>query len=130
MPIIIDRTEVRLDIHIYPIIDFNLLLGFPLEELLGTPQGSLYENLSETASATSCLKNFLAKPHFEQNPLEMVMRVSPFISSEPALFEGAEPSTPKEDDSKDFCEDERPSPPSIKFEPLLAGPTSAFHEDS
>jgi hypothetical protein len=31
MPIIMDRTEVSLDIHIYPIIDFDLLLGYPLE---------------------------------------------------------------------------------------------------
>jgi hypothetical protein len=82
VPIIIDKTEVRLDVHIYPIIDFNLLLGFPLEELLGTSQGSLDEKLRKTASATFCLKNPLAKP--QQYLLEMVIHISPIISSEPA----------------------------------------------
>jgi hypothetical protein len=47
LPIIIDKTKVGLDIHIYPIIDFDLLLGFPLEELLDTSQGILDEKLRE-----------------------------------------------------------------------------------
>jgi hypothetical protein len=72
----------------------------------------------------------MVKPHPKQNLLEMVMRVSPFTSSKPALFEGSEPSAPKEDDSEDLSESERPSSPSIEFEPLSSGPTSAFHEDS
>jgi hypothetical protein len=31
---------------------------------------------------------------------------------------------------EDLSEDERPSSPSIGFEPLSTGPTSTFHEDS
>jgi hypothetical protein len=46
----------------------------------------------------------MAKPH--QNALETAMRVSPFISAKPTLFEGSEPSAPKEDDSEDLSENE------------------------
>jgi hypothetical protein len=41
VPIIIDEIEVCLDFHIYDIMDFDLLLGFPLEELLDKSQVSL-----------------------------------------------------------------------------------------
>jgi hypothetical protein len=53
VPIIIDKIEVRLDIHIYPIINFDLLLGHQLEEHFGTSQRSIDEKLRETASATT-----------------------------------------------------------------------------
>jgi hypothetical protein len=39
------------------------------------------------------------KPFPKQNPLEEMMQVSPFISSEPILFEVVESATPKEHDS-------------------------------
>ena len=35
VPTIIDKIEVRLDFHVYDIIDFDLLLGFPLEKTFG-----------------------------------------------------------------------------------------------
>jgi hypothetical protein len=73
------------------------------------------------------MKNPLVKP--QQNPFETVMHISPFISSEPTLFEGVEPSTPKEDDSEVLCEDEQPSSPSIELKPLSIVLASAFHED-
>jgi hypothetical protein len=60
----------------------------------------------------------MAKPHPKQNLLETVMHLSPFTSSELALFEGVEASTPKEDDSEGFYENERPSSPLMEFEPL------------
>jgi hypothetical protein len=31
MPLIIDKIEVNLDFHIFDILDFDLLLGSPLE---------------------------------------------------------------------------------------------------
>ncbi|RLN24465.1 hypothetical protein C2845_PM07G10630 [Panicum miliaceum] len=54
----IDKIEVNLDFHIFDILDLDLLLGYPLEKLLDTPQGSLDEKLREsvstiTASSTS-----------------------------------------------------------------------------
>jgi hypothetical protein len=34
MPLTIDRIEVNLDFHIFDILNFDLLLGSPLEKLL------------------------------------------------------------------------------------------------
>ena len=63
--------------------------------------------------------------HFpEQNPLEEMMHGSPFMSSEPVLYEFTKSATSKEYDSEDtlhFCEDEQSSSSSIEFEPLPAG---------
>jgi hypothetical protein len=53
VPILIDKIEVRLNFHIYDIMDFDLLLGFPLDELLDKSKGSLDVNLREAASSTS-----------------------------------------------------------------------------
>ena len=33
VPIVIDKIKVELDFHIYPILDFDLLIGYPLEKL-------------------------------------------------------------------------------------------------
>ena len=129
MPIIIDKIEVRLDYHVYDIIDFDLLLGYPLEKLL-VSHGSLDEKLRETSSATatSCLENLMAKFLPVQNPLEEMMHISLFVSYEPILFEVAKFSTSEEyvlEDTLHFSEDERSSSPSIEFEPLLTGPEYA-----
>ena len=66
MPITIDKLEVHLDFYIYDILDFDLLLGLPLEKLLAS-HGSLDEKLGETGSATATphLENLLAKPLLE-----------------------------------------------------------------
>jgi hypothetical protein len=45
VPIIINEIEVCLDFHIYDIIDFDLLIGLPLDEVLDKPQGSLDHKL-------------------------------------------------------------------------------------
>jgi hypothetical protein len=126
VPLTIDKIEVHLDFHIFDILNFDLLLGYPLEILLNAPQGSLDEKLRETASTTttSCLENPMVKPLPKQIPLDKMMHVSPFISSKPILFEVAKFATHEEhdlDEILDLCEDERSSSPSIKFGPL---PTS------
>ena len=74
VPIIIDKIEVRLDFYIYDILDFDLLLGYPLEKLLAS-HGSLDEKLREAGSATttSCSENPLGKPLPMQNPLETII---------------------------------------------------------
>jgi hypothetical protein len=53
VPITIDKIEACLDFHIFDILDFDLLLGSPLEKLLTSYQGSLAELHRETASATT-----------------------------------------------------------------------------
>ena len=81
MPVKIDKIEVRLDFHVYPIIDFDLLLGSNLEKLLQekSPQGSLSYESGET-SPISYTKNPMAEHHDDHNPLERMMLASPFIS--------------------------------------------------
>jgi hypothetical protein len=143
VPITIDKIEVHLDFYIYDILDFDLLLGLPLEKLLASHE-SLDEKLRETSSATATpyLENLLAKPLPERNPLEEIMHTSPFISSEPVLFGVLESSEEyNSEDSLQFCGDERSSSPLIEFEPLPAGleyvvldlnreSTSSFHDES
>ena len=55
-------------------LDFDLLLGLPLEKLLAS-HGSLDEKLREAGSATttSCSENPLGKPLPMQNPLETII---------------------------------------------------------
>jgi len=50
----IDKIEVNLDFHIFNILNFDILLGFPLEKLL-VSQRILDETLRKTASATAAL---------------------------------------------------------------------------
>ena len=111
-----------------------------------TSQGSLDEKLGETNSAiaTTCLKDSMVKHFPEQNPLEEMMHGSLFISTEPILFEMARSATFEEYDSEEilhFCEDEWSSSLSAEFEPLPAGPnyvvlyhdrdsTMIFHDKS
>jgi hypothetical protein len=67
----------------------------------------------------------MAKRLPKQNLLEMMMHVSPFVSSEPILFEVGKFATPEVYNSKEIlhpCEDEQPSSSLIEFEPLPAGP--------
>jgi hypothetical protein len=131
VPITIDKIDVRLDFHIYNVLDFDLLPGNPLEKLLDSSQGSLDEKLREPASAiaTSCSENPMAKPLPEQNMLEKMMHVSLFGSFEPVLFEVAKSTTPEKYDSEEIlhlCEDERSSSAWIKFVPFPLARSSLF----
>ena len=58
----LDKIEVHLDFHIFDVLDFDLLIGYPLENSLTSLQGSLAELLRETAfaTATPCLENLCA----------------------------------------------------------------------
>jgi len=61
VPVVIDKIEVNLDFHIFDILDFDLLIGYPLENFHHLPLGSLHEKLGEMTSASPCLENSLAK---------------------------------------------------------------------
>ena len=54
VPITIDKIEMHLDFYIYDILDFDLLLGYPLEKLLASHR-SLDEMLRENAFTTAAL---------------------------------------------------------------------------
>ncbi|KAK8459748.1 hypothetical protein SEVIR_2G205001v4 [Setaria viridis] len=90
VPIKIDKIRVHLDFHIYPILNFDLLIGYPLDKLHldKSSQGSLDKIFRNSTFTTACLENPIAKPLSKKNPLEKVMCVSPFVSSEPILFKG------------------------------------------
>src|SRR6185312_10857947 len=62
MPIPIDKIKVNLDFHIFDNFDFDLLIGYPLENIHHSPLGSLHEELGNLTSATPCLQNPRAKP--------------------------------------------------------------------
>ena len=81
VPVKIDKIEVRLDFHVYPIVNFELLIGAPLENLLQEKpsQGSLSYESGET-SPISYTENPMAEHHDDHNPFEETMLTSPFIS--------------------------------------------------
>ena len=76
VPITIDKIEVNLDFHIFDVLDFDLLIGYPPDNLHHTPLGSLFEKLGKMTSATPCLENPSAKPFPKKNPLEMMVQTS------------------------------------------------------
>ena len=84
MPVIIDETEVHLDFHIYAILEFDILIGYPLENLIQEKpsHGGLDEKLGTTASTTPIPfpESPKAKQQPNHNPFEEVKFISPFIS--------------------------------------------------
>ena len=51
VPIEINETEVQLDFHIFAILDFELLIGYPFEKLFQkNSQGSLNEKMGKLLS--------------------------------------------------------------------------------
>jgi hypothetical protein len=107
VPIEINKIEVHLDFHIYDILDFNLLIGYPSKKLFQEKSyhGSLDEKLGITASATSIphLEIPMAEHHPNNDPFEEVKFVSPFVSSKFAY------------------ENECPLPTSLKPKPCPSG---------
>ena len=105
MPIIIDTIEVFIDFHIFAILEFDLLIGYPLDNLSKEKlsHGSLDEKFGKTASAIPIFHPEIpmAKHNPNHDPVEEVKFISPFISHP--------------------CEAKRPSLPSPKLEPCPSG---------
>jgi hypothetical protein len=84
MPIIIDKTKVHLDFHIYAILEFDLLVGHPRGKLFPEKpfHGGLDEKLGTTASATPipCPKHPMTKHFPNHNPFEEAKFISSFVS--------------------------------------------------
>ena len=86
VPIIINETEVHLDFHIYAILDFDLLIGYPSKILFQeeSSHGSLNEEFGKIASTTH-----LDIPKVEHHPnndlFEEVKFRTPFIHHHPRL---------------------------------------------
>jgi hypothetical protein len=79
MPTEINKTEVCLDFHIFAILDFDLLIGYPLEKLFKgkSSHGSLAEKLG---TPIPCPKNPRAKQQPNHNTFKEVKFVCPFVS--------------------------------------------------
>jgi hypothetical protein len=94
-PVKIDENEVHLDFHIYAILEFELLIGHPLNNLFQEKpfHRSLSEELGKITSAIH-LDIPMAEHHSNHDQFEEVKFASPFV---------AHP-----------CETERSSPPSLK----------------
>ena len=71
-----NKIEVNLDFYIFDTLDFDLLIGYPLENLHHLPLRSLHEQLGNSTFATPCLENPSAKPFPKQNQLEMLVQTS------------------------------------------------------
>jgi hypothetical protein len=80
VPIEVNETEVCLDFHIYAILDFDLLIGYPLEKLFKEKPsyGSLDEKLGTTAFTTS--SPYPENPKTKQQPNHIMFEVAKFIS--------------------------------------------------
>ena len=90
VPIIIDKTKVHLDFHVFAILEFNLLIGYPCEKILQKQLGSLNEEFGKTASATHS-EIPMAKQHPNHDQFEEVKFISSFVSHP---YEAEHPSSP------------------------------------
>jgi hypothetical protein len=85
VPIVLNDTEVYLDFHIYAILEFDLLIGHPIEKLFKEKpsHGGVNENLGIAASATSipCPEIPMAEHLANHNPFEEAKFISLFVSS-------------------------------------------------
>jgi hypothetical protein len=82
--VIIDKTKVHLDFHIYAIVEFDLLIGHPLENLIQEKpsHGGLDEKFGEIAFATPtfCPESPKVKQQPNNNMFKEAKFISPFIS--------------------------------------------------
>jgi hypothetical protein len=79
VPIIIDKTEVHLDFHVFAILEFDLLIGDPFENIVQKEPRSLNEEFGKTASATHS-DTPMAKQHPNHDLFEDVKFISLFVS--------------------------------------------------
>ena len=70
MPLKIDKIKVFIDFNIFAILEFDLLIGYPLDKLFQEkyPHGSLTKKFGKTASVT----------HLEIPKAEYLPKHSPF----------------------------------------------------
>ena len=97
MPTIINRIEVFIDFHIFAILEFDLLIVYPLDKLsqVKTSYGSLNKKLGTTASATPipCPECPKAKQQPNHNLFEEENLIFPFVSPKLA-YETEQSSSP------------------------------------
>lgn len=84
VPLKIEEREVCLDFHIYAILDFELLIGYPLKKLFKetSSHGSLDEELGVVASTTPilCSKSLVVEQQPNNDPFKEDEFIPPFVS--------------------------------------------------
>jgi hypothetical protein len=84
MPFIIDKIKTFIDFHIYAILEFDILIGYPLENFIQEKpsHGGLDEKLGTTTFTTPipCPESPKAKQQPNHNPFEEVKFISPLVS--------------------------------------------------
>ena len=78
VPIKIDKIKVSIDFHIYAILEFDILIGYPFEKFLQKEPRSLNKEFGKTASATHS-DILMAKQHPNHDQFEEVKFISPFF---------------------------------------------------
>jgi hypothetical protein len=80
----IDKNEIHIDFHVFAILEFELLIGHPLDKLIQEKpsHGGLDEKLGIIASTTpiSCPKRPKVEQQPNHNPFEEVKFISLFVS--------------------------------------------------
>ena len=61
MLIEINKTEVHLDFHIFAILDFDLLIGYPFEKPF--EEKPTHGSLNKETTFASCLESLMMKQH-------------------------------------------------------------------
>jgi hypothetical protein len=94
--------EVALDLHVFEVHDFNILIGHPLEKLfLDVPiLGKLDVKLGKDSFSVpiSHSKNIFMEPPSRARRFEKVMAISPFVSPESSLEKITESFIEEEDE--------------------------------
>jgi hypothetical protein len=81
VPVIIDKIEVFVDFHIYAILEFDILIGYPLKNLIQEKpsHGGLDDKLGKTAFVIH-LETPMAEHLPNHYPFEEAKFIFPFIS--------------------------------------------------
>jgi hypothetical protein len=80
VPVIIDKIKVLIDFHIFAILEFDILIGYPLENLKEKPSHRGFDDkLGKTASTTH-LETPMAEHLPNHYPFEEAKFISPSVS--------------------------------------------------
>jgi hypothetical protein len=84
VPVVINKIKIFIDFHIYTILEFDILIGYPLENLIQEKSShkELDEKFGKTASAIPNLHSAIQMPKHNPNHnlVKEVKFISPFTS--------------------------------------------------
>ena len=127
------KIEIALDIHVFEVEDFDILIGHPVEKLfievstLGKLEVSLRGRPYTLPIGQT--KNILAEPAPQEEPIEEVLAVMPENDSKPSLEQDVKLFIQEEDDLEEKLElpiHEKPTQPPIDLKVLPDGLRYAF----